>query len=219
VALMRPEVRIECIVEGFGEQTAVPVLIEQWLSRKQRREHRRYTWTVDTIVTHDCSRIKNPHNPQRRLGVECYVQTALAKGAHGILVLVDADDDLPTVLGPSLHVRAQAVARKRPVEVVVANHEYEAWFLADLWSLRRRGVFPPKNRLDKLVLPEAKRGCKGIVGELLGRPYEETSDQRSLTAQLSWNRGGRRRSRSFKWLGTVLNRLTREARRHALTDP
>lgn len=214
---MRHEVRIECIVEGFGEQTAVPVLIERWLSLKQRRERHRYTWTVDTIVTHDCSRIKNAYNRPRRLGVECYVETALAKGADGILVLIDADDAQPNVLGPSLHVRAQAVARERPVEVVVANREYEAWFLADMWSLRRRGSFQKQNRLETLVGPEVKRDCKGMIGELLGRPYEETSDQKSLTAQLSWNRGGRRRSRSFKWLGKVLNRLTREARRHALT--
>lgn len=214
---MRHEIRLECIVEGFGEQRAVPVLVNRWLSRKQRGQYHRHTWTVDTVVTHDCSRIKNPHDARRRLGVECYVETAIAKGADGILVILDADDDVPNALGPVLCQRARAVARRTPVEVVVANREYEAWFLADAWLLRRRGIFPKENRLEKLVLPEAKRDCKGIVGELLGRPYEETSDQISLTEQLSWNRGARHRSPSFWWLGNVLDRLTCEARRHAFT--
>ncbi|HLM75203.1 MAG TPA: hypothetical protein VK459_20975, partial [Polyangiaceae bacterium] len=97
---MRPEVHLECIVEGPGEHQAVPVLIDRWFTLKQRREFRRYTWTVDTIVTHGCARIKNAHDARRRLGVECYIETALAKGAHGILVLVDADDEVPRELGP-----------------------------------------------------------------------------------------------------------------------
>jgi hypothetical protein len=216
---MPPRVHLECVVEGLGERMAVPALVHRWFQLKQTREYRRYTWTLDTVVTHNCALIKNPHNPARRIGVECYVRTAVAKGAHGVLVILDTDDDQPIPLGQALHARARATARDVPVGVVVATREYEAWFLADLWSLRRRGIFPMTNRLATLVAPESPRDAKGVVRTLLGRVYEESSDQRALTERLSFNRGARRRSPSFKRLAEELDRLTREARRYALTRP
>jgi hypothetical protein len=216
---MAPRVHLECVVEGAGEQQAVPHLIHRWLELKQKRESNRYAWTVDTVVTHSCQRIKSTHDPQRKIGVEWYVQIAVAKGAHGVLVLLDADDEPPRELTETLRRRAHESARNVPVGVVVANREYEAWFVADLWSLRRRGIFPWANRLVPLVAPESKRDAKDLVRTLLGRPYEETTDQRALTAQLSFNRGSRRRSPSFSRLETELDRLTREARRYALARP
>jgi hypothetical protein len=216
---MPPRVHLECVVEGLGEQMAVPALVHRWFQLKQTREYRRYTWTVDTIVTRSCARIKNPHAPARRIGVECYVQTAVAKGAHGVLVVLDADDEPPIPLGQALHARARATAREVPVGVVVATREYEAWFLTDLWSLRRRGLFPMANRLPALMAPESPRDAKGVVRTLLGRAYEESSHQRTLTEQLSFNRGTRRRSPSFRRLAVELDRLSREARRYALTRP
>jgi hypothetical protein len=216
---MPPRVHLECVVEGIGEQQAVPSLVHRWIQIKQQRDFHRYAWTVDTIVAHNCSRIKNPHDPRRRLGVECYVETAVAKGAHGVLVIIDADDEPPLDLTETLRARAEATARRVPIGVVVANREYEAWFISDMWSLRRRGKFPKANRLEPLVAPEARRDAKGVVSDLLGCRYQETFHQHDLTAELSFNRGSRRRSLSFSRLETELDRLTREARRYALTRP
>ncbi|MFO0590902.1 MAG: DUF4276 family protein [Polyangiaceae bacterium] len=217
------KVHLECIVEGPGELRAAPLLVQRWLQRKQRREAARYAWSVDAVVAHGCDRIKHPPDPRRPLGVERFVAAAIGKGAHGVLVLIDADDEAPAELESSLLQRAQAAARRGttrvPVGVAVANREYEAWLLADLWTLRRAGLFPPANRLESLVSPEVPRDCKALVRQLLGRAYEAPLHQPMLTAALSYNRGSRRRSPSFHRLSHVLVKLLREARRYALTHP
>lgn len=195
----------------------MPVLLEHWLRRKATTAHRTHRWRIGTVVTHSCSKIVHEFDPVRfGIGVEWHVRTAVvAKEAHAVLVVVDADDHHAPALRESLAARVKAFAPHVPSAVVVANREYEAWFLADMWSLRRRGLFPAANRLATLFPPESKRGAKGYVGELLGRPYIEVEDQATLSGALSLNAGQRRRSPSFRKLETELSRLTREARRRA----
>jgi hypothetical protein len=55
--------------------------------------------------------------------------------AGGVLVLIDADDDCPAHLGPALLARAREARSDVPVSVVLANREFEAWFLAAAPSL------------------------------------------------------------------------------------
>jgi len=108
---------------------------------------------------------------------------------------------------------ARAVAPHIPIEVVVANREYEAWFLAGLAALRRASKLPPGARLaTPLSAVEEIRGCKERVAHLLGRPYEETTDQRDLTEALPYTPGMAERSRSYRKLLAALDALARAAR-------
>jgi hypothetical protein len=49
--------------------------------------------------------------------------------AGGVLILLDADDDCPAELSPALLARARAERSDVPVSVVLANKEFEAWFV------------------------------------------------------------------------------------------
>ena len=47
-----------------------------------------------------------------------------------VLVLIDADKELPCVLGPRLYKDALEAHSGIPLACVVANVEYETWFVA-----------------------------------------------------------------------------------------
>jgi hypothetical protein len=213
---MKARFRILAIVEGHGEERAVPVLLRRWF------RHRRY----DNFETRDLAirasgagALKCPHDEEEDLGIEAYVAIAAAERPDGILVMLDADDECieraktrERGLGPELRDRARAVARDIPVEVVVADREYEAWFLAALPALRRAGKVPRGARLPALTRVESIRGCKEALRPLLGRPYEAPIDQPDFTGALPFTPGMAARSRSYGRLMRALDALTRAAR-------
>jgi len=47
-----------------------------------------------------------------------------------VLVLLDADDDCPVIVARNLLERSRASHADLRVSIVVANREYEAWFIA-----------------------------------------------------------------------------------------
>jgi hypothetical protein len=109
----------------------------------------------------------------------------LTQATDGILILLDADDDCPRELAEALLTRAKATRPDRTIAVVVANREYEAWFLASATSLRgRRGLAddmePPRH-------PEAIRDAKGWLEHKAaqGLSYRPTIDQPALTNEFS----------------------------------
>ena len=53
-----------------------------------------------------------------------------------VLVLFDADGDCPATLGPQLQAYAREARPDVPCAVVIANKEYETWFLYAAPSLR-----------------------------------------------------------------------------------
>jgi hypothetical protein len=117
---------IQPIVEGQGEVAAVPLLL-----RRLRDEARAFGLEV-----------ARPHRRRRtELVKKDSLQTAvrlaaLSQDCAGILVLFDADDDCPRDLAPTLDRWAREAARGTPCAVVLANREYEAWFLASIETLR-----------------------------------------------------------------------------------
>ncbi len=205
--------KIVPIVEGHGEERAVPVLVRRWL---QFRNFHRYFEVPDRAINAKGSgRLKGAFDPIRHVGIEHYVQAALGNRPDAILIVIDADDECGQGagnrrLGPELLTRAARVAARVPVAVVVANREYEAWFLASLQSIRTAGLLPNEN--GKLDPVEDIRDCKGRVAALMGQRYEETVHQLQLTHGMSFSKGPRSRSRSFAKLVRDLERLTREAR-------
>ena len=212
--------RIVPIVEGFGEERAVPVLVRRWL--RFRNFHTHFEVPDRAINAKGSGRLKATFDPLRHVGIEHYVHAALGNRPDAILVVIDADDECLRPgrgrgLGPDLLERARAVAAQVPVAVVVANREYEAWFLASLRSIRTAGLLPKENgRLDPAV-PEALRDCKGRVAALMGHRYEETVHQLQLTGGISFSKGPLGRCRSLAKLVRDLDRLTREARANRAT--
>ena len=127
-SVRRSPVIIQPIVEGPGEVSAVPLLL-------RRLCHEAQAWNVT---------IAKPHRrPRSQFVNQDTFQNAIclagrASGRLGILVLFDADDDCPAEMAPRLERWAHDAASGRPCSVVMANREYEAWFLASIESLRGR---------------------------------------------------------------------------------
>src|SRR5262249_41595614 len=86
-------------------------------------------------------------------------------GAGGVLVLFDADDDCPKELVEQLLAPARGARPDKTTALVVANREYEGWFLAAADSLAGHNGLP--NEFTWAGDPEAKRGAKGIVSEAI----------------------------------------------------
>ncbi|MBM4396618.1 MAG: DUF4276 family protein [Deltaproteobacteria bacterium] len=210
--------RIIAIVEGHGEQTAVPRLLSRWF---RHRNFRNFVTPDLAVRAAGCGALKRPHDAEHELGVEHYVEIALRGRPAGILIVVGADDECATRsrtpagtgLGPEMLARAKAVAPHVPIGVVIANREYEVWFLAALDGLKRRGLVPARATLARGTRVEGKG--KALFERLLGRKYEETIDQPDFSDCLPFTGAMARRSRSFRKLLKELESLTRKARRCA----
>ena len=163
--------RVQPIVEGEGEEQALPELLRRLqnlsgafgltFNRPYRRRRAEF--------------IKE--EPFRKM-----IRLALYQGCEGILILFDSDkDDCPLRVAPRLQAWADEESRGTPCEVVMANSEYEAWFLGALESLRgRRGI-----RADAVSHPdpESIRGAKERLNAWTETgSYAPSQDQPALTA-------------------------------------
>jgi len=170
-----PAVTIMAIVEGDGEVRALPKLL----------------FNLARQLSLPNPRVPEPMRvPRGRLtradGIERAVSAAARRvgGVGGVLVLLDADDDCPADLGPTLHTRARSARSDMPMSVVLANREYESWFLAAAASLAGSHGFPAE--LIGPADPERIRGAKEWLSRHKqdGRPYKETVDQPLLSSAL-----------------------------------
>jgi hypothetical protein len=132
-------------------------------------------------------------------------------GAGAVLILLDADDDCPAELGPQLLGWAQAAHSDLLVAVVVANREYEAWFLAAAESLRGHRGLPPD--LMSPSDPESVSGAKEWISSHMprGEPYGLTSHQASFSAMIDLELA-RQRAPSFDKLCRDVRRLVEAMR-------
>lgn len=184
-------ITVAAIVEGDGEVAALPALLRrlgEW------RTPDIYTQVLPPIRVHR-DRFLNRDEEFRR-----HILLAAAKcGQDGwILVLLDADDDCPKDLGKRILDRARAYVPHRRVSVVLANREYEAWFIAAAESLdgSRGFSFHP----DDVIEAECPRDAKGWVkARIAGGAYRETTDQAAFSARMDL-RQAYDRSRSFRKL-------------------
>jgi hypothetical protein len=207
--------KIVPVVEGYGEERAVPYLVRRWL--RHRGLHQFFEVPDLAVNAKGCGKLKAAYDKQRHIGIEYYIEAAVRNRPDAILVIVDADNEClergrGNGLGPALLARASAVASHIPLAVVVANREYEAWFLASLTSIRQARLFPAGTRIPGNLEPEAHSGCKRLIADLLSCPYEETTHQLQLTGALSFSAGVQRRSPSYGKLMRDLDRLVCEAR-------
>ena len=214
-------VTIVPIVEGHGEVEAVPALLNRWFL------HRRYTnfGTPREATRGQKGALSAPYDPDRENGIELFIRRAAAKRPDGILVILDADDDCHAAsgrppheqLGPRLLSRAVAEARHIPIGVVVANREFEAWFLAGFHRLRSRVPFHWQADCIDPSQSEVPRDCKGRISRRLGQEYSPTVHQKELVRHLGFGSYMTRHSRSFRKLLSVLESMTKDARRNHRT--
>ena len=195
--------RIVSIVEGKGEEEAVPILL------------RRIAERVIPGVSVD---VRRPIRVKRQQIVkagelERAVEFAARRAGvnDGILILLDADTDCPADLAPNLLRRATAAREDRAIRLVLAKMEYEAWFLAGAASVAGQ------HRIDSAAVPqqdaEAIRNAKGWLSKQMppGQPYRPTLHQPSLTAIFDLDAA--RAAPSFDKLWRDVTSLLKPARR------
>lgn len=167
-------VKIGCIVEGQGDVIAVPLLIRRIAAEFYPE------LAIDTprpIRVH-----RNKVVQPNELEQEVKLAARRISGQGAIFILLDSDEDCPAELGPTLLYRALQVCPNLPIAVVLAKHEFEAWFLAAATSLRgQRGlnndIHPPND-------PEAIPGAKEWLRQRMqsDRTYRERRDQPAFAA-------------------------------------
>lgn len=183
--------KIASIVEGDGEVAALPILLRrlgEWLTPEI------FTELLTPIRVRRDRFLNRPEEFRRHL--------SLAAGKCGesgwILVVLDADDDCPAERGARILETAQVCVPHRRISVVMANREYEAWFIAAAQSLNglRGFSFEPMDGID----PETPRDAKGwIKARMTGGGYGETTDQPAFSARIDLQQA-HDGSRSFRKL-------------------
>lgn len=184
--------KISCIVEGHGEVSSLPLLL------RRLAVWRSYT---DWIDIERPIRVKRDRFLNREEELRRFVLLAAEKsGPNGwILILLDADDDCPVDLSKALLRRAKAFLPNHRISAVIANREYESWFIASAASLDgTRGL--KIDAADLTIDPDTPRDAKGWIGRRMkGNSYGPTADQPALTQAMDLN-SAYERSRSFRKL-------------------
>lgn len=162
--------KIASIVEGYGEVSALPVLLRRLLEWRP---------TEDYIEIERPNRVPRDRFINSQDEFARYLKLARMQcGNDGwILILLDADDDCPVELATALLARAREIDDHR-VSVVIAKREFEAWFIGAAASLngqRSLTVAPADLTVDAETPRDAKgwlrtRMTKGSYGPVTDQP-------------------------------------------------
>lgn len=174
-----------CIVEGKGDEEAVPVLLRRIAQEIAPDLELR----IDRPIRVPRSKVVKPQELER------YMELLARRlpSPRAFLVLIDADDDCPKQLAADLLARGRKVRPDIAFSVVLAKREFEAWFLAAIESLSSyRGL---GDALEAVPDPESIRDAKGRLRHLMvaNRTYSETIDQAAMAQRFDM---GMARSRS-----------------------
>lgn len=167
---------VSAIVEGDGEVAALPILlrrISEWKTPDV------YTRVLPPI------RVNRDRFLQKDAEFRRHLLLAASKCGDGgwIMVLLDADDDCPAILAETILARAQAVVAHRPISVILAKREYEAWFIAAAKSLNGYRGFALAH--DENLEAEGPRNAKGWLKlRMKGRSYGEITDQPAFSSRM-----------------------------------
>lgn len=171
------------IVEGQGEEAAVPVLLRRLI--------------VEESLAIQLSG-KPWREPRQRILMREHLgpvlQVARAR-ADAALIVLDADDDCAVEVAGRVRAMAAALMPDFPTFVVLAVREFEAWFLAAAESLRGRRGLPLD--LARPENPEAVRDAKGWLTARMSNRYSPTLDQPAFCGSLSIEEASTH-SRSFR---------------------
>ncbi len=160
------------IVEGQGEVEAVPILLRRILHSWEA-----FACDIRRPIRVKRQRVVKPGELERVLEL-----AAMQPGCRAVLLLLDAEEDCPAILGPALLERAQKARPDIPCRVVLAKAKYECWFVGSIESLRGQcGIRADAAAPDS---PEEMKGAKAWLTQHMEhrRTYQEVDDQPPLTA-------------------------------------
>lgn len=188
-SLLAVQRAIQPVVEGHGDVAALPVLVRRILTAIGAPQ-----LAVNPPIRRPRAHLVTKQGLQKAVELAC-----LQENCAAVLVVFDSDDDCPREILPRLVAWAAEVAGSVPCGIVLANREYEAWFLAAIESLRGQRRISSSAR--RPVDPEEVRDAKGYLNEYLPEtsPYTETRDQPALSARLDIDQAAVY-SRSFRKL-------------------
>jgi len=175
------QLRVAAIVEGHGEYESIRLLLTRIWQELLGGE---YIEVLRPIR-------QKRHQLVKQDGLERAIKLAALKIADAsggampslILVLLDADEDLPCRLAPKLRELAKNARSDIDVICVVANVEYETWFIAAATSLQDFLNLPTDAPIPDA--PEQQRLGKGWIEQhFKGAKYSETQDQPAMTAKM-----------------------------------
>ncbi|MGW2086635.1 DUF4276 family protein [Streptomyces sp. NPDC001880] len=164
---------IASVVEGEGELSALPILL-------RRLTHEAGVWDANILKPYRVGRGRLIKQGGLEASVDALADRVPVDGSGGVLIVLDADDDCPAALGPSLLERATAARPDRRTAVVLAQREFEAWFIAAAPTLGGCRGLP--HGLEVPTNCETPRDCKGWLTHhrVDGRPYKPVVDQAAL---------------------------------------
>jgi hypothetical protein len=202
--------RIFPIVEGHGENQAIRILLQRIWTELLGGEY------VEVLTPFRGKRLKLVKPDEFARVLDAAVQKlrpSKSKDQALILVLLDADEDLPCVLGPQLLSLARTARSDADVSCVIANVEYETWFVAAAKSLTEFLRLADESSIPSD--PEGSRQGKGwIQRNFRSLKYSETIDQPAMTRTMDLTLC-RQRSPSFDKLCRELEaRLERSTHDH-----
>ncbi|HPD31793.1 MAG TPA: DUF4276 family protein [Phycisphaerae bacterium] len=187
--------RVAPIVEGYGEFQAIRPLFMRLWTEQLGGEY------IDVLQP-----IRRPRSQLgTQEGLSRAISLAVLKLTTGqpspdpclILVLLDRDPDPkpPCELGPKLLESGLAARPDFDITYVLANIEYETWFVAAAESLRDYIEMPPDEPVPSSP-EDARHGKSWIQRHFKGIKYSETVDQPAMTSKMDLALC-RRRSPSF----------------------
>lgn len=167
---------VAAIVEGHGEQrSAIRTIVTRIWTELLGGEYVQ----VLAPIRQPRSKLIRPEELLRAIDLaDLKLREAATGDPSLILVLFDADEDLPCVLAPRLRDFLQQQRGHLPISVVLANREFETWFAAAAESLTR---FFDLSIAAPVQDPESAGYRKAAVVRWMGGEYAETTDQVRLT--------------------------------------
>jgi len=184
-------INIVSIVEGDGEVAALPVLLRR-INEWKNPDIPCNVWRPIRVRRDQFLNREDVFSKQLKIAA------ALAGDDGWVLILLDADDDCPKELAPQIAERASRIVPHRQISVVLANKEFEAWFIASVDSFNGRRGFA----LGKTVVPDAEtiRGGKEWISKHIpDGKYHEVTDQPAFAALIDLE-SVHEKSRSFRKL-------------------
>jgi hypothetical protein len=189
--------RLGCVVEGQGDDKAMPQLCRVILPRFER-----WSWHVlDRSVRVSRGKLvdersPSPHRKPREDGLVKGVRECLALGADAIIVVTDSDDDCPVSWGPPATEVIRSICSGT---AVMAVREYESWLVHN-WPIESR----TKAGLGQVeMIRDAKWALRQLVPD-----YRPTRHQLEMTRSIDVDRV-RSASRSFDKLVRTIDELCR----------
>lgn len=165
--------RVVCIVEGHAEVVVVPLLIRRIAAA---------AGAISPEIPHPIRVTKSKLVRSGELERAVDLASRQCSDDDGIMILVDADDDCPAIIGSELLKRAGISRKDMKVSVVIAKREIEAWVLAGAGSIAgKRGM---TQELENQSDAEEIRDPKGWLMAKSHQQYRPTVDLAALFSEL-----------------------------------